>query len=271
MSRVAVFILALAALPAAAAAQGRTVTGMVLPGDTRTPFAGAEVTIVGGGASTCVDARGNFRLDVPAGEVRLRITPVGYAPQEVLLTEGSDTVEVGLADHVILLDGVEVIGYTALLSERVAGVATARLDAEDLARVPAPTVEAAMQGKVVGAQIQRNSGAPGGGYSIQLRGVNTILGSSEPLVVVDGVIVSNATIGDGTSFVRGTTAASEDAVGRLADLNPYDIQRIELLRGAAAASRYGSRAANGVLEITTRRGAPAPEPEGGLFRCFIAR
>jgi TonB-dependent starch-binding outer membrane protein SusC len=261
--------IALAAPPATAAAQGRTITGMVLPGDTRTPFAGAEVTVVGTEARTCVDARGNFRVFVPPGEARLRITPVGYAPQEVLIAAGADTVEVGLADHVILLDGVQVVGYAATLSEQLAPVSTARLDASDVSRVPAPTLEAALQGKVVGAQILRNSGAPGGGFSIQLRGVNTILGGSDPLVVVDGVIFSNATMGDGTSILRGTPG-SEDAAGRLADLNPHDIQRIELLRGAAAASRYGSRASNGVLEITTRRGVPAPTEGAGAYACFIS-
>jgi TonB-dependent SusC/RagA subfamily outer membrane receptor len=271
-ARVSTIALVLATLPAAAAAQTRTVSGTVLPGDARTPFAGAEVTFIGGSASTCVDGRGNFALDVPVGEARLRITPVGFAAQEVVVAAGADTVEVALGDHVIILDGVEVVGIAASLAAQMAPASSAKLDARDLERVPASTVEGAMQGKVVGAQIERNSGAPGGGYSIHLRGVNTILGVSDPLVVVDGSVISNVTIPTGAAAILRGGVASENAPGRLADLNPNDIERIELLRGAAAAAQYGSRASNGVIVITTKRGGP-PEraPSHTALRCFLPR
>jgi TonB-dependent SusC/RagA subfamily outer membrane receptor len=261
--------IALAIAPVAAEAQTRTLTGMVLPGDARTPFAGAEVSVVGGTASVCVDDRGSFTIDVPATAARLRITPVGFAPQEVTVARGQDTVEVALADHVILLDGVEVVGYAAALGHRDPA-SSAVVNAGAIGAVPASTIESALQGKVVGAQIQRNSGAPGGGFSIQMRGVNTILGSNDPIVIVDGSIVNNATLSNGAGAITGS--ASEDAVGRIADLNPNDIERIELLRGAAAAAHYGSRASNGVILITTKRGArPAPSPSNTALRCFIPR
>lgn len=269
MIRPLALLIALVAVPAPAEAQTRTLTGMVFPGDARTPFAGAEVTLVGGSASVCVDERGNFTIDVPAGPARLRITPVGFAPQEVTVADGRDTVEVALADHVILLDGVEVVGYAAALSQRDPA-SSAVVNASAINAVPASTIESALQGKVVGAQIQRNSGAPGGGFSIQMRGVNTILGTNDPIVVVDGSIVNGATLSNGTAAITGSP--SEDAASRLADLNPNDIERIELLRGAAAAAQYGSRAANGVILITTKRGArPDPAPSATALRCFIPR
>jgi TonB-dependent SusC/RagA subfamily outer membrane receptor len=269
MYRLIVTATALAMLPMAADAQTRTVTGMVLPGDGRTPFAGAEVSVIGGSQSVCVDPRGNFSLSVPLGAVRLRITPVGFAPQEVTVDRGADTVEVALADHVILLDGVTVVGYAASIAPRDPA-SSAVVEASAIGHVPSSTIEGALQGKVVGAQIQRNSGAPGGGFSIQMRGVNTILGTNDPLVVVDGSIVNSATLSNGTATITGST--SEDAASRLADLNPNDIERIELLRGAAAASQYGSRAANGVILITTKRGArPDPAPSATALRCFIPR
>ena len=202
MKRSLAVTLALAVTPLAAEAQTRTLTGMVLPGDARTPFAGAEVSVVDGTASVCVDDRGSFRIDVPAAATRLRITPIGFAPQEVTIAAGQDTVEVALADHVILLDGVEVVGYAAALNARDPA-SSAVVTASSLGAVPASTIEGALQGKVVGAQIQRNSGAPGGGFSIQMRGVNTILGSNDPIVIVDGSIVNSGTLSNGTAAITG--------------------------------------------------------------------
>lgn len=269
MIRTAAVTIGLAITTMTAEAQTRTLTGMVLPGEMRTPFAGAEVSVIGGTSSVCVDERGNFTIEVPAGPARLRITPVGFAPQEVTVAAGRDTLEVALADHVILLDGVEVVGYAASLGQRDPA-SSAVVNAGNLGAVPASTIEGALQGKVVGAQIQRNSGAPGGGFSIQMRGVNTILGSNDPIVIIDGSIVNSATLSNGTGAITGS--AAEDAVSRIADINPNDVERIELLRGAAAAAQYGSRAANGVILITTKRGARREaDPGVSALRCFIAR
>ncbi|MFL5638382.1 MAG: SusC/RagA family TonB-linked outer membrane protein [Gemmatimonadaceae bacterium] len=126
--------------------------------------------------------------------------------------------------------------------------------------MPTPTLENALQAKIAGATVTTNSGAPGGGAQFRIRGASTILGNSDPLIVVDGVIVSNQVIQPGTNSVlqaiRNTSEASsqDNGTNRLADLNPNDIENIEVLKGASASAIYGSRASNGVVIITTRRG-----------------
>src|SRR6185503_13419742 len=115
------------------------------------------------------------------------------------------------------------------------------------------------QGKLAGANLQFNSGAPGGGAQIRLRGISTINGQASPLFVMDGVILSNVAIGSGSNAITSAAAGAntipqEDPVNRIADLNPNDIESIEVLKGASAAALYGSKAANGVVIITTKRG-----------------
>ncbi|HEX8431781.1 MAG TPA: TonB-dependent receptor plug domain-containing protein, partial [Longimicrobium sp.] len=139
------------------------------------------------------------------------------------------------------------------------------VSAQELQRAPAQTIERALQGKVAGANIASNSGAPGGGIQIQLRGVSSISGNSDPLFVVDGVIASNASIPSGQNAVgqasRGfnSSTSQDQLVNRMADLNPNDIESIEILKGASASAIYGSKAANGVVIIRTKSGrAGAP-------------
>jgi TonB-linked SusC/RagA family outer membrane protein len=136
------------------------------------------------------------------------------------------------------------------------------VNAQEVNRAPSQSLEQALQGKVLGAQINMNSGAPGGGGQIQVRGVTSVLGNGQPLVVVDGVIFSNESYSSGANTVTGATSATplastQDAVvNRLADLNPQEIESIEILKSAAATALYGSRATNGVVVIRTKRGAP---------------
>ncbi|NBS59941.1 MAG: hypothetical protein EBS65_23475, partial [Betaproteobacteria bacterium] len=129
---------------------------------------------------------------------------------------------------------------------------------EELNRTPAKSVEGQLAGKVIGARISENNGTPGGGMQVQIRGATSILGQGDPLYVVDGIIVSNASIGAGLAAVTrssGSTTSSQDqTVNRLADLNPNDIESIEVLKSAAASAIYGSRATNGVVVITTKKG-----------------
>ncbi|MGZ8756081.1 MAG: TonB-dependent receptor domain-containing protein, partial [Acidimicrobiia bacterium] len=137
--------------------------------------------------------------------------------------------------------------------------AVATVSASELSRAPAPTLESALQGKIPGAYIQANSGAPGGGYQLNLRGVSTINASVDPLYVVDGIVVSNNAIPNGQNAVScaqcgGNPRNQDNAVNRIADLNPEDIERIEVLKGGSAAAIYGSKATNGVVIITTKRG-----------------
>jgi TonB-dependent SusC/RagA subfamily outer membrane receptor len=123
---------------------------------------------------------------------------------------------------------------------------------------------------MAGVSVRSNSGVPGGSYQIDVRGVSTIYGSPDPLVVVDGAIISNARLGSGTSLVTQTTLAEEGVGSRLADINPNDVESIEVLQGPAATLRYGSRASNGVIVITTKRAASTDAaPETRSFRCLL--
>jgi TonB-dependent SusC/RagA subfamily outer membrane receptor len=256
-------------LPAGARAQsGRQLAGWLTAREPGTPFAGAAIHLVGRDEAVCADKTGRFELKVPDGEARLRITPVGFPSYEVTIGSGVSAVELPLTDHVVVLKGVDVIGYSALSRT---GASVARLDSTDLGDIPSQTVEGKLQGKVAGANIQANSGAPGGGYSIAFRGVKTILGDANPVIVVDGTIISNATLPTGVSAITGTAGESDNGTNRLADINPNDIASVEVLRGPSAAAMWGPRAGNGVVIITTKRGR-RHEPSSDValsLRCFI--
>lgn len=266
-----VLLAAVYAVPARAQ-DTRALTGTVLRGQVDVPYAGAEVRIVGEDVRVCADAFGDFSIPVPRmGETRLRITPVGFEPQEVIVQSGASSIEVALGNHVFILDAVQVVGYAAEFGvPSTAGVSVGRLESKDLNAVPTQSLESAMQGKIAGAYIQSNSGEPGGGFQITLRGVNTILGSPDPLVIIDGVMVSSGAAPAGTNIV--TLAGSESVSNRLSDINPADVERIEVLRGPAAAAMYGSKASNGVVLVTTKRGhvrAPEEIERAQVLQCFI--
>ena len=252
-------LIALALSPAALLAQQRRLTGDVRVDGSAEPIPGAVVSVVNGTAAAQTDERGHFTLVIPAGAQRLRVRALGYAARE-LATPAADTLTVFLTHAALTLDQVVVTGQATVISKRNAITSTSNVDSSELNRVPAPAVDIALAGKIAGANIQTNSGAPGGGAQIQIRGANTVIGGSDPLIVVDGVIYSNASIPSGLYTVTGSGSASgtgpvqDDVANRLADLNPNDIVNIEVLKSAAASSIYGSKAANGVVIITTNRG-----------------
>jgi TonB-linked SusC/RagA family outer membrane protein len=129
------------------------------------------------------------------------------------------------------------------------------VSSEALQRVPAPSLESALQGKVIGASINMNNGAPGGGGQIQIRGASSLIGRIEPLIVVDGVAISNAVRSNQMAVITGSlNKGEENGTNRLADINPNDIESVEVLKSAAASAIYGSQATNGVVVITTKRG-----------------
>jgi TonB-dependent SusC/RagA subfamily outer membrane receptor len=141
---------------------------------------------------------------------------------------------------------VTVTGQATTVDKRNASTAIATVSAEELTKVPAKSIEGNLAGKVVGATIFENSGVPGGGMQVQIRGATSILGQGDPLYVIDGVIVSNASVQGGLAAISrstGTSVSSQDqTVNRLADINPNDIENIEVLKSAAATAIYGSRA-----------------------------
>ena len=255
----------LATAPSLAMAQGREVTGKVVRAQGALPLAEVTISEVGGVglARTAVD--GTFHIRVVAGEVRLLVRAIGYQRKEVVVNAGESNVNVTLAEDPFRLEEVVVTGQTTTLEKKNATTATAKVASEELNNAPAQALEQALQGKVLGATISMNSGAPGGGGQMTIRGVTSILGQGQPLFIVDGVIVSNDAFSVGANSVtgaggRGTPAGiggTQDAiVNRLADLNAVDIESIEVLKSAAATAIYGSRATNGVVVIRTKRGTP---------------
>jgi TonB-dependent starch-binding outer membrane protein SusC len=250
-------------LPSSLLAQERTVIGRVTQAETGAPIPAAAVVVQARGNQSPVytGADGRFTLRVPAGAVRLRVTAFGYRAAEVSLGADETSASVSLATDVFRLDEVVVTGQATTIDRRSATTSVAYVSGDDVSKVSAPTLLNALTGKVTGVNLQTNSGAPGGGIQMQVRGNATILGSFDPLYVVDGVIYSNASIPSGRGFVNNAAVPSTeaDAVNRIADLNPADIASIEILKGAAASSIYGSKASNGVVVITTSRGqAGAP-------------
>lgn len=245
-------------LPAAAHAQMRVITGTVKLGVTQQPVSDVSVSAVGVATGVRTAADGSFRLTVPQMDVTLVVRAIGYKRQSKVVAVAQSTADFQLEKDVLELESVVVTGQATTVDRRSATTAVAVVSGDELTNAPTPTIENALVGKISGVNLQSNSGAPGGGIQMQIRGNNTILGAFDPLYVIDGVIYSNATVasGRGTISDAAYTAAEDDGLNRVADINPADIASIEILKGAAASSIYGSKAANGVVVITTKRGMP---------------
>lgn len=217
------------------------------------------------GAGT--DNSGVYKINAPIkpGNYTLVFTGVGYQPAEVPLTIGNAaayTADAQLSETVSNLDEVIVTGTSAGTTRRQLGSYISTLKADDLTKGATSNVLAALQGKTAGAQITQNSGDPAGGLSVRLRGISSVLSSSDPLYIVDGIIVNNSTnrVTNTSGNYDGNNFVGNIGQNRLVDINPADIDRIEVLNGAAAAAIYGSRANAGVVQIFTKKGvsgAPA--------------
>ena len=264
MRKLCQFVLAVlfsAAFSGAAQAQ-RTLKGTVTDVETNAPIASASIHIRGTSFGTYSGNDGRFTIaGVPAGTLTLEIRRIGYGPANDTIGADQTEINIKLKADALRLSQRVVTGQATYVARRNLANDIATVGAEDLSRTQSPTLENALQGKVAGTVITSNSGAPGGGLQVQMRGVTSIFGNSQPLYVVDGVPVSNTTIESGLNAVSGAGAGmnagnQDNGVNRIADLNPDDIQSIEILKGPSAAAIYGSSAANGVIVITTKRGEP---------------
>jgi TonB-dependent starch-binding outer membrane protein SusC len=212
---------------------------------------GATVTITGTtiGGVTGIDGSYSFKAQLEPGEYKLSARAIGYSEMEVQVNLNGTRVITNdflLDVNIMNLDEVIVTGTSVATSRKQLGNAISTVNSKQLEETGAIAVDQALSGKVAGALVMQNSGDPAGGISIRLRGASTISGSSDPLYIVDGIIVNN----NSTELLNlgGTTQ------NRLVDINPADIDRIEVIKGAAAAAIYGSRASNGVVQIFTKRG-----------------
>jgi TonB-linked SusC/RagA family outer membrane protein len=241
---------------AIAQAQGRAISGVVTRAVGGRPISGVTVTVTGNPQFVQSDDSGRYAILAPDGDVRLSFRAIGFTRKDVLVPATQTSMDVALTEDVFELQAVVVTGQATTVERRNATTASSYVSGEDVTRVTAPTIESALTGRIAGVNLQSNSGAPGGGIQMQIRGTNTILGAYDPLYVVDGVIYSNVRIAGGRGSIDDAAfaTAEDDPVNRVADINPTDVASIEVLRSAAASSIYGSKASNGVVVITTNRG-----------------
>ena len=225
------------------------------------PVIGATVLEKGTTRGSISDAEGKFSLEITDQAATLVISYLGYTTIEETVTASNNQLSITLQEDIARLDEVIITGLAGGIKRSNSGNAITSVTAEELTGKTAPqTLDNALFGKVPGVQMSSNSGAPGGGISMQLRGISTLgAGSSQPLFIIDGVYVDNSVIRTGRTQVNGASggqsAATQDgAANRIADLNPDDIERIEVLKGPSAAAIYGTRANAGVVIITTKRG-----------------
>lgn len=205
------------------------------------------------------DAQG--KITIPnAGSSVITISATGFKSQTIKADTLIQTT-IMLQQDVANLDEVVVTGLSTTVKRRNLANAVATISSKELSgTAPAQTLDAALEGKIPGAYINANSGAPGGGISVKLRGVTSVYGNTQPLYVVDGVFIDNSTTSAGLNTVTSAaaggspTSTQDNPSSRVADINPEDIENIEILKGASAAAIYGSKAAAGVVIITTKRG-----------------
>ncbi len=223
---------------------------------------GISVAVRNTSFGTMSDVVGNydFTASLRPGTYTMEFSGVGYKTKEQTLTVGSSnavTADVQLMGDVLNLDEVVVTGVSLGTTRKQLGNYISTVKADQLNKGATGNILAALQGKTAGAQIIQNSGDPAGGISVRLRGISSVNSSSEPLYIIDGVIVNNATnrVTNTSGNYDGATFVGTIGQNRLVDINPADIERIEVLNGAAAAAIYGSRANAGVIQIFTKRGS----------------
>ncbi|GAB3724301.1 SusC/RagA family TonB-linked outer membrane protein [Spirosoma lituiforme] len=248
MKKTVLIFLLLIGLMLRVQAQNRTITGLVSSPENEA-LPGVSVVIKGTTTGTVTAADGTYKLAVPPKST-LVFSFIGYKNAEI--TPGDQTtIDVKLVADLTNLDEVVVTANAIVREKKELGYAVSTVGGSELLKARDPNVLNSMAGRVAGVRISQQSGAVGGSTKVMIRGANSLSSSSEPLFVVDGVPISNSSFnGSETDIVTGGV----DVGNRAGDLNPDDIESMNVLKGAAASALYGSRARNGVIVITTKRG-----------------
>lgn len=221
-----------------------TVQGTIVDAATLEPLAGASVELSGTSQRARTGNRGTFGFTTEQPlPYRLRVTYVGY--EAVDTTVNSNTVVIPLTPQATLLNDVVVVGYGTQSRRDLIG-SVAKINADETKRIPTGSFDAQLQGKASGLQISSNTGVPGEGIFIRVRGTTSINASNDPLYIVDGIFLNNTSLQ--------TVSTGGKATSPIADINPSDIESIEVLKDANATAIYGARGANGVVIVTTKRG-----------------
>ena len=227
-------------LASAAFAQDKRITGKVTAREDGLPLPGVSVKVSGTSIGTQTDANGNYSINVTSSAKTLEFSFIGFTTQ--LTTIGNkSTINVGLDIDAKQLSEVVVTGYGTQAKREVGG-SIAKVTGDQFENQPIASFQTALQGRAAGVQVTANNGIPGGAINVQIRGVNSFSGGSQPLYIVDGVQLNGATFGGYTQ------------TNTLAGINSNDIESIEVLKDAASSAIYGAQAANGVVIITTKKG-----------------
>lgn len=218
-----------------------TVRGKVTDLETGEPLPGVNVIVKGTSNGTVTDVDGNYNITANDNTATLVFSYIGYVPEEVNIN-GRTVIDIVLSPDIQSLQEVVVVGYGTQQKSDLTG-SVSSIEAEELAKIPSASFNQSLMGKAAGVQVVTESGAPGAGLSIKIRGINSIQGNNEPLYVIDGFPIS--------AGIQGGTNQSRNP---LAGINPNDIKSIEILKDASATAIYGSRGANGVVLVTTKQG-----------------
>ncbi|NQX32882.1 SusC/RagA family TonB-linked outer membrane protein [Pedobacter boryungensis] len=237
------------------------ISGKVIEESTKTGIPGAGIKLQGTNFAVAANSDGTYSLvaNLAPGTYQLAATYIGYKTVTKQITLGSTSslsADFSLSQDAMGLDEVIVTGTSQGTTRKQLGSYVSTVKGDDLNKAPSGNALASLQGKTPGAQISQNSGDPAGGISVRLRGVSSVNSSSEPLYIIDGVIVNNSTtrVTNTSSNYDGGNFVGNIGQNRMVDINPADIDRVEVLNGAAAAAIYGSRANAGVIQIFTKRG-----------------
>ncbi|WP_431214191.1 TonB-dependent receptor plug domain-containing protein [Puia sp. P3] len=225
-----------------ASAQSRQVYGKVLDAADKSPLSGVTVNARGSRTTVVSGPDGSFSLRVSPKTTTLNISYIGYDDQQLTLSAENEPLTILLSSSQKALNEVVVVGYGKAAKRDITG-SVSKLDAKAVENYPAPSFESALQGKAPGVVVQSGSGKLGQAIQINIRGISSISASSQPLFVVDGLPVTTATMSDGNN----------EPTNPLTDINPNDIESVDILKDASASAIYGARAANGVVLITTKK------------------
>ncbi|WP_299822627.1 TonB-dependent receptor [uncultured Pontibacter sp.] len=221
--------------------QSRAISGKVTDAGNGQPLPGVNVVVKGTTTGTFTSGDGSYTVNVPSDNAVILYSFLGYVQQEIS-TAGKTSINVQLKEDTKTLSEVVITSYGVQEKKEVAG-ATAQIKGAVIENNPVQSFDKAIQGRLAGVQVSSTTGVPGGSVQIRIRGVGSINGSNDPLYIIDGVQVNS---GDRSRIMSSSNALSA--------LNPNDIESIDVLKDAAAASIYGAQAANGVVIITTKRG-----------------
>ncbi len=237
------------------APQQNVVAGVILESGTLRPLGGAQVVVEGTQQGTLTDAAGRFRIQVSGRQVTLRVVMLGYRTRTIDATAGQTDLRILMEESAIALDEIVVTGTPGQMQKRALGNSLAEIDAGGVVETqPITSVGDLLQARAAGVEVREQMGVAGGGSRILIRGPGSLSFSGNPLIYVDGVRI-NSTPNTGPSYGQAGGAGAPSAVSRLNDINPSDIESIEIIKGPAAATLYGTEASAGVIQIITKKGA----------------